>query len=385
MLQLLPLPTQLGKKPKFVYKIPMKKLSLIIPTYNEAQNLPVLLSRLEAVLEGTEKEVIVVDDDSPDQTWRVAKELTTRYPWLRVLRRLDEKGLSSAVLAGFAVAEGDLLGVMDADLQHDESILPGLIEALTSDQASIAIGSRKAEGGKIENWSFMRRFGSWVATRMTHFTLRQPVKDPMSGFFLITRKVYQNHKAQINPRGFKILLEFVVRAKNVAVVEIGYTFRGRIYGESKLSSGVIIDYLKALYDLSPFGALIPTRFVKYALVGASGLLVSYLALLLFYQGFGFARSWAVAAAIELSILTNYVLNNIWTFQDVQLKFPWAFLRGLATFQAICLSGALINQAMALWLNEPFGLNLYVANALGYVVAAIWNYVINVKVTWRTVS
>jgi dolichol-phosphate mannosyltransferase len=272
---------------------------------------------------------------------------------------------------------------MDADLQHDESILPELVRVLDVGRAGISIGSRKAQGGKVEDWGAWRRFVSWVATKMSHFALRHQVKDPMSGFFLITRKVYQAQKSRINPRGFKILLEFLARAKNVSVVEVGYTFRGRMYGESKLSSRVIVDYLKALYDLSPLGALIPTRFVKYGLVGVSGLIVSYLGLLLFYQGFGLSRAWSVAAAIELSIITNYVLNNAWTFREAQLKLPWAFFRGLITFQAICLSGALINQAMALWLNDPFfGLNLYVTNALGYVVAAVWNYVINVKVTWR---
>lgn len=226
----------------------LAKASIVIPTYNERKNIPILLKKLDNCLNHIDKEVIVVDDDSPDKTWEVASELSSQYPWLKVFRRTQDKGLSAAVLAGFFLAEGDYLAVMDADLQHDEQCLPKLLQALDSG-ADIAIGSRKADGGGIENWSLIRKFISWVATLMARIVLQHPVTDPMSGFFAIKRHVYLETKNEINPKGFKILLEFLARSKKPKIQEVGYTFRGRIHGESKLSGQVVFDYLAALCRL----------------------------------------------------------------------------------------------------------------------------------------
>lgn len=358
----------------------MPQISIILPTYNEHKNVPILLERLNTALAHIDKEVIVVDDNSPDQTWKVARDLEPQYPWLRVIRRLHDKGLSSAVLAGFAVAEGDFLAVMDADLQHDENALPNFLTAFAQG-ADIVVGSRKVEGGGVENWNIMRRFISWVATMMAQIALHQGVTDPMSGFFAIRKELYQKYREEINPRGFKILLEFVARSKEAKVKEVGYTFKGRIHGESKLSGKVIYDYIYALYELS-LGKYIPLRFIRYVSVGFTGLIVSYVTLLIARQ-FAIEDSTAVSISIEASILTNFIFNNYWTFKDHKLTGPWNLLRGTVTFHAICLGGALINQALAIWTAQKCGINLYAANALGYIVAAIWNYVINVSVTWKT--
>ena len=227
-------------------------LSLILPTYNESENVPELLQRLDLVLKNIPKEVIVVDDNSPDKTWEVAEKLMSQYPWLRVLRRTNERGLSSAVLAGFAIAKGNYLGVMDADLQHDEKILPKLYELLMNG-ADIAIGSRKSKGGKIENWSLFRKMVSNIASWLSRIILGQSrVSDPMSGYFVLNRKIYENCKAIINPLGFKILLEFIVRAPQARIEECGFVFRPRSHGKSKLSQVVIFQYLKALWDLRKF-------------------------------------------------------------------------------------------------------------------------------------
>ncbi|MES2615035.1 MAG: glycosyltransferase [Bdellovibrionota bacterium] len=360
----------------------MPQLSIIIPTYNESQNIPVLMDRISQRLAAVDKEVIIVDDNSPDKTWEIARNLSSTYPWIRVIRRLHDRGLSSAVLAGFAVAEGDYLAVMDADLQHDEQILPQFIEQFLLG-ADIVVGSRKVEGGGVQDWSVIRKFISWVATVMAKIALRHPVTDPMSGFFALRKEVYSAHKNEINPKGFKILLEFLARAKNSNIQEVGYTFKGRVYGESKLSHKVIFDYLKALYELS-IGHYIPVRFLKYAIVGFSGLIVSSLILFICKQ-IGFSTAESVAASIEVSIITNFILNNYWTFKENQLKKPWPLFRGFVTFQAICLSGAIINQAITLKFSAGDAMNLYIANALGYIVAAVWNYAINVGITWKEIA
>ena len=358
----------------------MSQLSLIIPTYNESKNIPVLVERLGLCLANIPKEVIIVDDNSPDKTWEVARTLSQQHPWLRVIRRRDDKGLSSAVLAGFSLAEGDCLAVMDADLQHDEQILPQIYQAYL-EGADIIVGSRKVEGGGTENWSPVRKFISWVATLMSKIALRHNVTDPMSGFFAIRREVYIKNKEQINPKGFKILLEFLARSKDCQIKEIGYTFKNRIYGESKLSHKVILEYLKALYELS-LGTIIPVRFLKYVCVGATGLVVSNIVLLICFHFFHMSKFNSVAASIEISLLTNFFLNNYWTFRENKLKGTGAILRGCLTFHCICLSGALINQAIAVKLSETSFLSLFFANALGYIIAAIWNYAINVGITWK---
>ncbi|KAB8031988.1 glycosyltransferase [Fluviispira multicolorata] len=357
----------------------MTKLSLIIPTYNESKNIPILLDKLNLCLSDIDKEVIVVDDNSPDKTWEIARELSSQYPWLKVIRRMTDRGLSSAVIAGFEQAEGKILAVMDSDLQHDEEAIVHFLIAFENG-ANIVVGSRKVDGGSVENWSPIRKFVSWVATLMAKMALPCNVTDPMSGFFAMNRNVYLENKSKINPRGFKILLEFLARAENVHVKEVGYTFKGRIHGESKLSSRVIYDYIHALYELS-LGQYIPTRFIKYGIIGASGLLIATMVIFICQEFTSLSNANAVSISIEISILTNFFLNNFWTFRDNKLNGFWKMSRGLITFHAICLGGAFINQGIALKMLS-FGFDVYLSNALGYFIAAIWNYMINVNITWK---
>lgn len=354
-------------------------LSLIIPTYNESKNIPILLERINNVLSNINKEVIIVDDNSPDKTWEIARSLSIQYPWLRVIRRVSERGLSSAVLAGFKIAEGEILAVMDSDLQHDETALLAFLNSFQNG-ADIVIGSRKVQGGGTENWSIIRKFISWVATVLAKIALPQPVSDPMSGFFAIKRNIYENYIEQINPRGFKILLEFLARAKYYKIEEVGYTFKGRIHGESKLSSKVIFDYIFALYELS-IGQYLPTQFIKYGIIGFSGLFISSMVIFLCKLFTSIPTEIIINISIEISILTNFFLNNYWTFKEIQLKGFKNIMRGLITFHAICLGGAIINQAIALKILS-FNIDVYIANALGYFIAAIWNYIINVNITWK---
>lgn len=224
-------------------------VSVIVPTYNEADNINLLIDRLDVALAGSAYEVIVVDDDSVDETWRIVEERAAENPRLMVIRRRNERGLSSAVLAGMAAARGQTLVTIDADLQHDESCIPDLVAAVTEDGVDLCLGSREAEGGGYGAWKRRRRLASWAGATLARTALRVPVTDPMSGFFAISRDRYEQVGPLVNPRGFKIMLEFLARGPKPAVAEVGYEFAPRIHGTTKLSGRVVLDYLRALASL----------------------------------------------------------------------------------------------------------------------------------------
>jgi dolichol-phosphate mannosyltransferase len=217
------------------------KITLVIPTYNESQNMPILLEKVFNVFRdsGLDGKVIVVDDNSPDRTWEIVEGLKGKYQGLEVLRRLNERGLSSAVLHGFRASKSDILGVMDADLSHPAEKIPELVEPIINGEADIVIGSRYIESGEIGDWALQRKISSKLATLAVRGLTS--VKDPMSGFFFLKRQVIEN--VELSPKGFKIGLEILVRGKYDKVVEVPILFQDRIYGETKLNGGVILDYL----------------------------------------------------------------------------------------------------------------------------------------------
>ena len=357
-------------------------VSIILPTYNESKNVPIIVDRIAQVLAPLcPFEVLVVDDNSPDGTWAIAEQLSADRPWLRSIRRMQNKGLSPAVVDGFSLAKGQRLIVMDADLQHDEQALTKFIDAFNSG-AQLVAGSRKVDGGGVEDWSVVRQFVSWFATRLAHFVLPLQVTDPMSGFFGITRALHESTTPQVNPKGFKILLEYLARTKAADVREVGYTFRGRQHGESKLSNDVIFEYLEALWGLSKFSDILSWRFLNYALVGCVGLVVNVTVLRLLTHGVGASESQALMIAVETSIISNFFLNNSITFRKQRFKGLAKTLRGLLMFNAICATGAFINHSLALNIRQAEFANIYFATALGYIIATIWNYVVNTHVCWK---
>lgn len=221
--------------------------SIIIPTYNEVENIPILIERISEVFSQSDirGEIIVVDDDSPDGTWKKAEELSEEYDNLRVLRRTDKRGLSSAVLDGFEIAKGRIIGVIDADLSHPPEKIPELIEPIMNGEADMTIGSRYIDEGGIEKWPVLRKLSSKIATLLVLGLTR--VKDPMSGFFFIRREVIENKK--LNPLGFKIGLEILVKGEYKNVIEVPIIFADREYGESKLGGAVVLEYLVQLSNL----------------------------------------------------------------------------------------------------------------------------------------
>ena len=218
------------------------RFSLVVPTYNERENMAAFTAAVHRALEGISHEVIIVDDDSPDLTWKLVEELSATAPWLRVVRRVGRRGLSSAVLEGFEAATAPVLGVMDADLSHDENILPKLIHAVESG-ADLAVGSRRIPGGGATHWPWYRRVTSWSATMMAKALLRLSISDPMSGFFVMKRGLYERAKARLEPTGYKILLEIYCKGRPEKVSEVPFVFRDRRQGHSKLSAGVMRDFV----------------------------------------------------------------------------------------------------------------------------------------------
>lgn len=375
-------------------------LSVISPTYNEAENVESLVRSLTAALEGIDHEIIIVDDDSPDRTWERAETLRAEFPRLRVLRRFGDPGLSQAVLAGMAAATGGVLAVIDADGQHDERVLPDMLALVTSDKADVVVGTRAAEGGSYGDWSKSRRFVSWVATLIAKLLLRVPVSDPMSGFFAISRRTYTDLGPSINPRGFKILLEFVGRRRpGLRVAEVGFTFRNRTHGETKMSPSVIRSYLLAIVELRA-GRQVKGEFVLYALVGLSGvvlnLVVFSIAEAVNLPNFDSGISdwldpieWSVLLGIQMAIIWNFLLNNSFTFWErrfIGRELPLGFL----LFEAVSLLGLIINLGVFQFLQSTgWGFDLlgrepsrYLHHIAGLMAALVTNYFLNVNYTWR---
>ena len=350
------------------------KVSVIIPTYNERDNLEELLYRVDRALKGRDYEVIIVDDDSPDRTWELAQELSEKYP-VKVVRRTEEKGLSSAVIRGFKEASGDVFVVMDADLQHPPEKIPELLERIENG-ADIAIGSRYVPGGKVENWYWYRKLISRGAILIGRLALPKirDVKDPVSGFFALRREVVEN--AQLNPIGFKILMEILIKGNYERVEEVPFTFGLRKAGESKLSGKTMVKYLKHVYRLMRWEGELD-RLVKFTLVGLSGVLVNEGFLYAFVRFLGWDKILANIPATELAILNNFAWNDLWTFRDVRRK---PLPKRLLSFHIAALTGAVVQWIIYAGLVYV-GLYYLVANLVGILASFVVRFLFNRHVTW----
>ncbi len=374
-------------------------LSVVTPTYNEADNLPLLVADLGSALAEVPHEVIVADDDSPDRTWEVGERLADDDDTVVVVRRFHDHGLSAAVLDGMSVARGSILAVIDADLQHDPTILPEMVRLIEDDEADLVVGSRATEGGGYGDWAASRRFVSWVATFIARVILRVRVSDPMSGFFAVRRDVYERDAPRINPRGFKIMLEFIGRDRNLRVVEVPYEFRNRVHGETKLNRSVIRSYLLAVAELR-LGRQIDPAFLLYVLVGIVGLAVNSLVFSVgealgvpqFDTGLNDALdpvygSFLLSVAVSTAVV--FVLNNEFTFWE-QRYSGWKLLPAFVVFVGMTVVGTLVHVGVFTYLQN-IGLGLSVLgdtgartlhNLVGAVVALVVNWYLNTTYLWR---
>ncbi len=360
-------------------------LSLILPTYNEAANLPELLPALEKLLKDVPHEILVVDDNSPDGTWKTGLELSQMIDSFRVIRRVGRRGLSSAVIEGFLAAKGDTFVVMDADGQHDMSLIVSLYEAVQQGHG-IAIGSRYVEGGSVGEWDERRHAMSKIATRMALALCKVKVSDPMSGFFAISRDTFEQALPRLNPKGFKILLDLLIHVPaNTTVKELPFTFSSRKHGESKLSRRVQVEFLEYLYEAA-LGRYIPLTFIQYCMVGLCGVMVHLSAYLLFTHVFlgptflpedRFIIS--MLMGIEAAIIFNFLLNNSWTFSHAKLH-GWKAVTGFLKYNFACLFGAIAAYSVSFFFLQ---LGLEVGGvAFGALIGTIWNYTMSRLLTWK---
>lgn len=361
----------------------MPQLSIIVPTFNEVANVQELHRLVEAALPGISWEMIFVDDDSADGTVGVVRELAQRDTRVRCLHRLGRRGLVSACMEGMLASSAPLVAVMDADLQHDERLLPAMFEALQRDpQLQVVVGSRYVEGGGVGDWNALRSGISRLATRMGTAILKADLKDPMSGFFMIRHAaVLRCARKGMSGVGFKILLDlFASSPEPLRFLELPYQFRNRLAGESKLGTSVMLDYITMLVDHF-LGGVLPVRFISFLLVGGFGLLVHMAVLTCLYSGVGIAFLWAQSAATVVAMTCNYLLNNVLTYRDMRLR-GWRLATGWISFSLACSVGALANVRIAEWVFE-YKPSWWLLSAMaGVLVGAVWNYVVTGLFTWK---
>jgi dolichol-phosphate mannosyltransferase len=356
-----------------------EKISLVIPSYNEKDNITPLVERIDKAMAGRDYEIVLVDDNSKDGTIAAAEALSTRYP-VKVIVRRDERGLATAIVHGLKFATGSIIGVMDADLQHPPEKLVDLIKAIEGG-ADMAIGSRYIPGGGCPNWDMTRKIISKVALMICHVLLPSTgkVKDPLAGFFMFRRDKVDITK--LKPIGYKISLEIMLTGDFKNIVEVPYMFEERSAGKSKLRPSQQIDYLKHLFSLMVrTGEL--AMFLKFVAVGLSGVVVNEGLYWLLTRHGGLANYdyWAVVIGIEASIITNFILNDTFTF--ARRRTGKSFLGRLLKFNLICVVGAGIQWGLFMLFTRVFGVYDLLSNFIGIVVAFLWNYLVNRNWTWK---
>jgi dolichol-phosphate mannosyltransferase len=359
-------------------------LAIVLPTFNESRNVRPMVDRLEntlgKALPRIRYEVIFVDDDSPDGTADVVRRLARDHDNLRVLHRIGRRGLASACIEGILAAAAPFVAVMDADMQHDDSILPEMLRRMREDNLDLVIGSRNIAGGSMGEFASWRVKLSQLGKRLSLMGAEHELSDPMSGFFMVRVTTFERFAHRLSGIGFKILLDIVLSAgPGLRIGEVPYRFRLREHGESKLDMMVGLEYFELLVD-KHLGSLVNVRFVLFGMVGALGVGVHLLILsaLLHVAGMKFATGQAVTTFIVM--ILNFVLNNSITYRDRRLR-GWKFLAGLVTFCLACGLGVVANVSIA---SEAFhrGVPWVLAALIGLLFTSVWNYGVTSMTTWR---
>jgi dolichol-phosphate mannosyltransferase len=359
------------------------ELTVVVPTFNERDNIAPLVARLDAVLAGIAWEAIFVDDDSSDGTAAAIRDVARRDPRVRCLQRLGRRGLSTACIEGALASAAPFIAVMDGDLQHDEALLPEMLATLKGERIDIVVGSRHVAGGDLGDFTAARVRISGFATRLARLVVKADLRDPMSGFFMMRREAFEGAMRGLSGQGFKILLDLFASApRPLAFKELPYRFRSRLHGESKLDTLVAWEYILLLLD-KLVGHIVPVRFALFAFIGGLGLVVhlTTLGTLLKLGGVGFATAQATATMTAMTF--NFFLNNWFTYRDRRLK-GWRLLRGLVSFYVVCSVGAIGNVGIAAYVFKA-DQAWWLAGAAGAVVGAVWNYATSSVFTWRTKS
>jgi len=358
----------------------MPELAVVIPTFNEFQNVQPTVDAVFSALKGIDFELIFVDDDSPDGTARQVLELSRTDSRVRLVHRINRRGLSSAVVEGMMASNAPYLAVMDGDLQHDETLLPDMLRRLQTSDVDLVVGTRHREGGSMGESAWARVALSQLGRRLSALVCHAEVSDPMSGFFALRRDYLDEVVRNLSCVGFKILVDLLASSKRpVRVQEVGYTFRNRLHGHSKLDLVVGLEYLELLLH-KLVGDWIPVRYALFGMIGAVGV-VAQLVLIGFLLYFG--RLTFDTAQVTSSLLViglNYAGNNQITFRDRRLR-GWRWLYGLALFALACSLGLYLNLRVA---SGLFGIGVHwaLASLAGILLASVWNYSIGAILVWR---
>lgn len=355
-------------------------LSIVVPTYNEHDNIECLVNELRTAMHDVDWEVIFVDDDSPDGTASEARHMAAGDTHVRCVHRIGRRGLSGACVEGMLTSSASYLAIMDADLQHDPAVVYQMLNVLKESDAELVIASRNAEGGSYGEFSDTRYQLSQLAARLGRFLLKDDLSDPMSNFFALRRELFEEVSHGLSKLSFKILLDILLTARrHVNIREIPYTLRTRRTGDSKFESQVAWEYLMLLAD-KMIGRYVPVRFLAFSAVGASGAVVNLTTLAILYRIIGASFVISESLSISLSIVFNYSLNNILTFRDRRRRgIRW--LTGLFSFAAACGIGVASNIGLACYLfNRHSG--WFLSALAGVVVGVVWNYTVSGFYTWN---
>jgi len=358
-------------------------ITIVVPTFNEVENVPLLVERLTRALSRHNWEVVFVDDDSPDGTADAVRAIARRNHRVRLIHRVGRRGLSSACVEGVLSSSAPMFGVMDADLQHDDSKLDAMIHRLVEDDLDIVVGSRYVEGGNTAGLSGNRLRISRLGTRLAQRLLKAELTDPMSGYFVMRRSAFDRSVRHLSLQGFKILLDIFASAERpLRYAEIPCEFHARQHGESKLDTMAAWEFGLLLLD-KMVGRWVPTRFILFALVGGSGMIVHLLTAALL----GAPRAadpsafiWPQIGAVAVAMTWNFFVNNLITYRDRRLR-GWRLLQGLLSFYLICSAGALANIGVAqlVFAEEPIW---WIATMAGALIGAVWNFAASSFLTWR---
>ncbi len=361
---------------------PDLELAVVIPTFNERANVPLLIEKLDAALKGRRWEAIFVDDNSPDGTADAARALGRSDSRVRVIQRIGRRGLSSACIEGMCATAAPLVAVIDGDLQHDETLLPKMMDALAGEQGlDLVIGSRFVDGGGTGEWDEDRVAKSALATRLSRRVLKADLSDPMSGFFMIRAGIVRDLVPRLSAIGFKILLDIMTASpRPLKFRELPYVFRTRALGESKLDHVVAMEYLIALYDRM-FGKIIPVRFAMFSTIGGLGAAVHFAVLSALFCGLGLPFVGATMFAVLVAMTFNFFLNNALTYREQRLKGAAGLLRGWASFCVVCGAGAAANVGVAAFLYNVEHGDWRFAAIAGIAVAAVWNFALSSRFVW----
>jgi dolichol-phosphate mannosyltransferase len=356
------------------------ELAVIVPTFNERDNVAPLVAMVSDALAGIDWEIIFVDDDSSDGTAAAVRAIAAGDARVRCLQRIGRRGLSTACIEGALASSAPFIAVMDADLQHDERLLPAMLDTLKRESCDAVVGSRYVAGGGVGNWDRRRAGMSRLATQLSRLIARTEIADPMSGFFVMRRSAFDAAVRHLSGQGFKLLLDLLASSPQpLRIKEMPYTFRPRRFGASKLDTMVTWEFGLLLAD-KLVGHIVPVRFALFAFIGAIGLVV-HLAVLraaLALPALDFAAAQAVATVAAMT--SNFFLNNLFTYRDKRLS-GWRLLRGLFSFYLICAVGAVGNVGIAAYVFAADNV-WWLAGIAGAIVGSVWNYAVSSVFTWR---